>query len=392
MMSTVKTRRVSRTRRDGRTFSSEEVVFAQVARSLAAHKGLQANEVAFCSENGEVVKVKLASPLVATGTQYARPQDSPTFAPKVGRGDVIPKGELSIIGKQHLAQLLRPSDLPPEEVNGELLAVLYHGRPEEREYLLARITRVVRATAEKSLGGARSATAESKRARNALGKAEDKEASSSLVGGVAALGEEEEQEATERANDLLAVRDRASQTRLGKSLADNLVNVDLHDLAEEATGDVLAAIVEGELDQRRPFLAECKRIAYNAIRRYLRRTRWDTQYESCELGEESPSLWGEVQVAYEAEVRRPGERLADILQVLRRAFWKQAPKRRGQGKAQRERLARLETVVMLAFRGEEGNAYKEGPRGWEAKSRDLAFLRQVAEESPELKESIAVAV
>ena len=292
-----------------------------------------------------------------------------------------------------------------ETLNGELLSILFYGAPAERAVITEAMRRVIQRTIQRIQSGARSNSAENRRASNAYAKAESRVADEShLAGGMTGDFDMLELDAAQGANETLGKRDRQSHTRLGRSNTDGTAQVSLYDATAEVLGDVLAGIVEGTVNKRRPLLTEVDRLTYNGYTRYLRRNPGDTASLEASYtwgdGEEVPDLYRETQAAYEAEVRDPAARLADITEVLNKLMDKPKYLRllltRKHEKAARlalQRIARLETHVMLAFYGDSpGAVYDSSGAGRVAKHRDMAFLRTLADEHEEFRAVLGLAV
>ncbi|MHB8994529.1 MAG: hypothetical protein ACYC63_04690 [Armatimonadota bacterium] len=126
-------------------------------------------------------------------------------------------------------------------------------------------------------------------------------------------------------NDLLSHSARNSATSLCRVTTDSLQDIDVQDLAENALLDALVDLYDSEVEkdlETRTVSAVVCAFAYNGIRRYLRRTRFDTKFDSSVTAEVERSLYSLSQEAYESEVESPAVKLAGILAQAKKAFFK----------------------------------------------------------------------
>lgn len=376
----VKTQTVTKTRKDGLTFQSTEVIVTPITRSLQG-------------DNPELQKSREPNLRYATGTVYHRAVETVAPAPELRQGK--PNPELTKKQKQAVRRLFRNGT---ERANRLLYkCIAQTGQKALREEVLRQLHTVCRYVVFRSLAGARTLSEERSRLAGALEAAEEKVIKGSGSGLRNNLAADLTEEVSERANATLRSRDVSSYQKIGRALSDNLQNVDREDMSELCLSVALAEIAAGNIRWERPLKAEVKRLAYNGIRQYLRRTRYDTHFEEprTDQAETELYLYTCPQLEYEFLTRSREARIIDLCKLFRQACAQYVDKSRPEGAKpgfQNRKRERLEKVFLLFALEKQEELYSTALAGATLRSRDKELMRLIIAQSPELLVALHVAV
>ena len=229
------------------------------------------------------------------------------------------------------------------------------------ELLFARIRRTVAKQLWKSVAGIKSQTS----VKSQLAKALDE-------GGSVYAANDILREAEEKANGPHKVHNWTEVRR--KALTDNLSNVDREDIVDEAMGLVLSFVASQCSFPQRSFLGSIKGQVHKVMQVYLRRQVWNTQglAEEVEHGSTQTDVERKQYKAFVPFSRSEECRIHDILTVAEETCEKVH--------ASDRQTVRALRLIEAAAKGEEVEYSNRM-----MKSRDLAFVRDLAKARPALR-------
>ena len=229
------------------------------------------------------------------------------------------------------------------------------------ELLFARIRRTVSKQLWKSVAGIKSQSS----VRAQYQKAKD-------LGGSVYAANDILREAEEKANGPHKVHNWTEVRR--RALTDNLSNVDREDIVDEAMGLVLSFVASQCSYPQRSFLGSIKGQVHKVMQVYLRRQVWNTAglSEEVEYGSTQTDFEGNQYQAFVPFTRSEECRIRDILTVAEETCITV--------KASDRQTVRALRYIEAAFKGEEVEYSNRM-----LKSRDLAFVRDLAKANPALR-------